>query len=355
MKILIDIGHPAHVHLFKHFAWQMKGRGHEILFTVRDKEHEIYLLKTYLFNYKSFGKHYKSKTGKIFGLFRFDMKMLRTAISFKPDIFLSHGSIYAAQVAWLLQKPHISLEDTGNMEQIRLYFPFTKVLLTSTTFHKNLGRKQIRYNGFHELAYLHPKRFVADKNVREVLGLGEKEHFSLLRFVSWHASHDYGQKGFADTDKKEIVKRLLSFGKVLISSEEDLSAEFKKYKIIIPPEKMHDVLAETDLFLGEGATMASECAMLGTPAIYINSMEAGTIDDQEENGLLFHFRNFDGVLDRASEILNNPYSKEEFRQKRDKMLTNKIDLTAFLIWFVEKYPESFRIMKKNPDYQYNFK
>ena len=354
MRILIDIGHPGHVHLFKNFAWQMGKKGHEILFTVRDKEYEIYLLKTFGFKYISFGKHYKSNLGKIFGLIKFDLKMLRTALSYKPDLFLSHGSIYAAQIGGLLHIPHLSLEDTGNMEQINLYRPFTKVILTSTVFHKELGRKQIRYNGYHELAYLHPKIFSSDNSIRALLSLKSNERIFFLRFVSWNASHDFRQNGLTDKGKSEIVEKLLALGRVLISSEEDLPDEYKKYKFNLPPEKIHNVLAEVDLFVGEGATMASECAMLGTPAIYVNSMEAGTIDDHEKNGLLFHFRNFDGVLDKVSEILYNPYSKKEYKEKRDKMLKDKINVTEFLIWFVEKYPESFQIMKENPDYQYNF-
>ena len=37
------------------------------------------------------------------------------------------------------------------------------------------------------------------------------------------------------------------------------------------------------------------------------------------------------------------------------MLADKIDVTAFLVWFVENYPQSFQIMKENPDYQLRFK
>jgi uncharacterized protein len=284
----------------------------------------------------------------------FNFKMLKTALSFKPDIYLSHGSFYSAHVAWLLRKPNITLEDTGNMEQVRLYLPFISVVLTSDVFHRNLGKKQIRYHGCHELAYLHPKRFSRINDIRETMGIGDKEKFFLLRFISWNATHDKGQTGFSIRDKKELIEKLASFGKVFISSEKKLPDELVKYQINIPPEAMHHVLAEADLFIGEGATMASECAMLGTPAIYVNSMEAGTIDDQEKNGLLFHFRDFAGVLDKAAEILNNPYSKKESKEKRDKFLKDKIDVTAFLIWFVENYPESIKIMKENPDYQNNF-
>jgi hypothetical protein len=36
------------------------------------------------------------------------------------------------------------------------------------------------------------------------------------------------------------------------------------------------------------------------------------------------------------------------------MLSEKIDVTAFLVWFVQHWPESFSIMKQNPDYQNRF-
>jgi len=37
------------------------------------------------------------------------------------------------------------------------------------------------------------------------------------------------------------------------------------------------------------------------------------------------------------------------------MLADKIDVTAFFVWFIENYPDSAKIMKENPDYQYKFK
>ena len=46
---------------------------------------------------------------------------------------------------------------------------------------------------------------------------------------------------------------------------------------------------------------------------------------------------------------------EEFQRRRQKMLSDKIDVTAFLVWFIENYPESAKIMKENPDYQFNFR
>ena len=51
MKILIDIGHPAHIHLFKNFAWQMQNMDHNIMFTVREKEVTVQLLEGYKFDF----------------------------------------------------------------------------------------------------------------------------------------------------------------------------------------------------------------------------------------------------------------------------------------------------------------
>ena len=50
MRILIDIGHPAHVHMFRNFAHIMESKGNEVIFTLRDKDCEIYLLEKNVFN-----------------------------------------------------------------------------------------------------------------------------------------------------------------------------------------------------------------------------------------------------------------------------------------------------------------
>ena len=54
-------------------------------------------------------------------------------------------------------------------------------------------------------------------------------------------------------------------------------------------------------------------------------------------------------------LLKEEKIREEFQQRRQTMLADKIDVTAFFVWFIENYPESALIMKENPDYQYRFK
>ena len=359
MRILIDIGHPAHVHLFKHFAWEMQRKGHDILFTCREKEFEIYLLEHYGFQYKSFGKKYSSRIGKLWGLIEFDIKEFILGLKFKPDLFLSHGSIYAAHAAWLLGKPHISLEDTGNWEQIRLYLPFTDVVLTPDVLPHDYGYKHIRYAGYHELAYLHPNWFNCNGNVTDHLFVGKTEPYAVLRFVSWRATHDKGLSGFSDENKIKAVKEFSKYARVFISSEKELPEELEPYRIKTPPERMHDVLAHAKLFFGESATMASESAVLGTPAIYLNEHWLGYTNEEQEYGLLFSYKvspeDQIAAIEKGFSLLQQPGLEEDMKQNRSRFLSEKIDPTAFMVWFIENYPESFNVLKENPDYQYNFK
>jgi hypothetical protein len=356
MKILIDIGHPAHVHYFRNFIGLMTRKGHQVQVTSRDKEVTFDLLREYNIPFTSRGKGGKGLFGKIFYILYADLKLIRVGLNFKPDILLSFASTYAAHASFVLSKPHIAFDDTEHSKyEIFLYRPFTKVILNPQSFKKDFGKKQIRFKGFMELCYLHPKYFSPDNNVLIRLKLSESEPFVLLRFVSWTASHDMGETGFSSEAKFSLVRELSKHIKVFISSENTLPEELEKFRLPVSPEKLHNVLYYSALYIGEGATTASECAMLGTPAIYVNSLSAGTLEEQERLGLLLGFRNSEGVLEKALEILNTPDFKARNRNRRDNMLKQIIDVTAFMVWFVENYPASVRIMKENPEYQERFR
>ncbi len=327
------------MHLFKNFARLMKERGNTVFFTVRDKESVLTLMEREGLPYTCLGTHYSSPAGKVWGLVKFNIALLKLSISQKPDVFLSHGSLYTLLSSFFLRIPNISLEDTGNSEQVMLYRCFTRAIITSDSFKKDYGRKHIRYKGCHELAYLHPDRFSPDSSVRNELGLSDDEKYFIIRFVSWNASHDMPHSGMNDQDKNDIVRALLPFGRVFISSESTLPDDIALYKFDLPPERMHHALAFAHLYVGEGATMASEAAMLGTAAIYINPMEAGSIDEQEAAGLVYHFRIAKGVKETIRLLMEEPGMKEKALAKSREYIRNSIDLTGYLADFINLWPE----------------
>ena len=357
MKILIDIGHPAHVHYFKNSIRILEDKGHKIAITSRDKEISLYLLDKYGFKYTCTGKNLPSKLGKAYSIIRNDIAIYKVAQTFKPDIIVSFFSPFAAQVGKIIKKPVIGFNDTEHAKiSITLTKPFTDAIVVPSCYWGSISaNKEVRFNGYFELAYLHPKRFTPDPSIKNLLGVQEGQEYAVLRFVSWSAAHDAGHQGLELAAKRKIVSVLSTYIKVFISSEGKIPDDLKSYHINIPPEKMHDALAYAHLYIGEGATMASESAMLGTPAIYVNSLSAGTLAEQEKYGLIYGFRNSYGVLEKALELINLPDLKEEWQRRRQKMLSEKIDVTAFMIWFIENYPASTEIMKGNPDYQQRFR
>lgn len=355
MRILIDIGHPAHVHLFKHFANQMIGEGNVVLFTCREKEFEKQLLIFYGFQFKILGPKFNKKILKIWGLIRYVFMEFVIGFKFKVDIFLSHGSMYSAIASWLLFKPHISLEDSGNLEQVKIYKPFTKAILTPDILSENLGHKQIRYNAFHELAYLNPKYFIPDDSIHSKLNIDSSEKYCLIRFVSWDASHDTLQKGLNDEEKKILISTISKRMKVFITSEPGGQNDYNGLKLKLTPEKIHDVIYFASLVVSEGATIASEAGVLGTTSVYISSIARSYCEDLEKYGLVFNHRDASSGIKRVTEILKGEEMLQKQTNKRDTLLKEKIDITSFLVWFITNWPESFDIMQYNPDYQYNFK
>lgn len=336
MKIIIDVGHPGDFHVFKNLAHLLIKEGVDVLFTTREKEFEIELIRAEGFKYKSFGKKYKGRLGKLWGMVVFDTMMLLTALRFKPDLFISHGSIYASHAAFWLRKKHMALEDTGNMEQILLYRPFADVILTPNVLPQDLGSKQIRYEGYHEIAYLHPDFFEPNPSVYQWLGLKDGEKYAIVRFVSWNASHDVGHAGLSDQDKLKLVKKLSKQMRVFITSEADLPTSLQSYRIKIAPERLHDALHYASIVVSEGATVASEAGVLGTPSIYINTIPISYCQDQEKYGLVYNTSVSKEVFALVDKILKQ--DREVFRKKRRQLLKEKINVTKYFFKFIaERY------------------
>lgn len=333
MKIIIDIGHPAHVHLFKNFAIEMQKKGHVILFTCREKEFEIRLLQAAGFKYISLGHHYKSVGGKAFGLLKFNLKLLNIARKFQPDVFLSSGSMYAAQVSALLGRPHIALEDTENMEQIWLYKPFSKLILTPDAIPQKYGKKQLRYKGFHQSAFLHPNYFKREVDFKRKLGISSNERVFLLRMVALNATHDLKVPGLSKDQVLKLINILENKGRLFISSEKPLVNGLEKYSLNIAPEMIHDFISICDLVIGESSTMSNEAGYLGVPNIFIEDINLNVLNRYSELGLKIHFKGLDDERLKEVEFIvsNIAEYKEKFERNSKDFINNSIDLTAYLV------------------------
>ena len=339
MKILVDIGHPAHVHFFKNAIWKLQSEDHEVQITTRDKEVTLDLLDAYGFKYHNFGKNRVGLKNKAIGMLKIDFELYKIAKKFNPDILTGIHNPYVAHISKILKKPSLIFTDTEHAKLANnLTFPFATTICTPSCFKRDLGLKHIRYNGYHELAYLHPTYFTPDPSVLDELELKEGERFIIMRFVAWDASHDVGHRGISTEIRQRFVSELEKYGRVLITSESELPAEFEPYRVKVAPEKMHDLLYYATLYVGEGGTMATEAGILGTPSIYVSPLVGtmGNFEELEEKyGLVFSYNNPMDALNCVLKLMKTEYLKEQWLVKRKNMLNKTINVTSYVVKRIE--------------------
>ena len=353
MRFLFVMGHPAHVHLFRNAIAGLRKHGHEVSVAAVRKETTIGLLEHYRITCEVFGVDRKILTRKALDILPRNLTLLKIASRVDPNTIVSTGSPYAAQVSKVLGIPHIAFGDTEIAGTItKLMLPFTDAICTPSCFSLDLGPKHVKYNGYHEIAYLHTNYFKPDPSVLADVGLSKDETYSVVRLASWTSSHDVGEQGFGFSSVDQVMdflKFLEGWGRVLLTTERSLPPEFSRYVSKFPLYKVHDLLHYASLYVGEGATMASEAGLLGTPWIFVSEAGRGYLTDQERNYHLgFHVNSTEDARKKAGEILSNKDAKEEWEAKRQILLRDKIDVTAFMIDFLERWPQSFKDAKRPP-------
>ena len=71
----------------------MKKEGHHIHLVARSKKIIVQLLNYYKIDYSSRGRGSDNIIGKLINMIKADYLIFRISLSFKPDLFLSFGSI----------------------------------------------------------------------------------------------------------------------------------------------------------------------------------------------------------------------------------------------------------------------
>lgn len=363
MRFLIDIGHPAHVHYFKNLAKILESRGHEVFITVKKLSSAIALLNSLGFKYIVLPEKTDSIFGKALSQIQYNWILLKICWQNKIDIALG-VSITISHLSRISKIKSFVFDDDDDDVQplfVRWGHPYATELVSPDVLKGKQRRKDtIYYPGYHELAYLHPKWFSPDENVLNEIGLNKSDKFFILRFNAFKAHHDTGVIGLTNLQKNKVVEILQRIGKVFITSERELDMEFEQYRLNVSPEKIHSILYYATMFVGDSQTMSSEAAVLGTPSIRCNSL-VGKISYLEEEEikyrLTYGFRpdQFDQLILKIEDLLLMNNLKMEWVKRRALMLEDKIDVTSFWLWLIEKYPKSKSLINDTPEFWEQFK
>jgi len=363
MKILFHLGHPAHFHLFKNIINNLKKDNHDVAILIKKKDILEDLIKSSGFEYFNIlpkGRK-DSKFGIALGMVESDFKICRFSLSFKPDLLI--GTSYAiSHVGKLLNVPSLNVNE-DDCDVVPLYskfsYPWASVILSPKVCNNGeWNYKSIKYESYHELAYLHPNNFTPSIEIFKKYIYSDGAFF-LLRFAKLNAHHDKGIKGIDDDFSVKIVKLLEPFGRVYITSERKLPGKLEPYRLNVNPLDIHHVIYFASLYIGDSQTMAAEAGVLGTPFVRFNDFvgRIGYLNELENKyhlGFGFRSEKKDEMLNKIAEMANTPDLKKIYQERKKEMLKDKIDLTAFFTWFIENYPQSERVMKESPDYQFKF-
>lgn len=373
--IAIFLGHPAHFHLYKNTARQLLQDGFKVTYLIKRKDILEDLVKQTGVPYvvvRDKERNTSSKVGLACTLLKMDWQVFLFLLKQKPDLLTG---TYCPVFSHITGVPFVSCneDDAAVVPRFaKLSYPFASAILTPVVCDNGKwDKKSIKYPSYHELGYLHPREFEAEREVVERYGIDTRKPYFVLRFASLKAHHDSGICGINTAIAQHLIDLLRPHGQIYITSERPLEPQFEAYRIHINPLDMHHVMAFASLYLGDSQTMAAEAGVLGTPFVRFNDFvgRIGYLRELEDRYLLGYgihatplaadssIRRPDGTVQPSGtaalyEAVERlvALSQEErtalYQQRRAVMLREKIDYAQYLTWFVEHYPESVALSKQ---------
>ena len=338
-------------------------RGNKVIVITKENNSIEYLLKTYKIPYKIIGRKKDGIIQKAFLQLLHNFNALK--IILKNNIQIGIGSSITndhLSVITKMKSIHFSDDDEDQVPLITKFsYPFSDLIIAPDSLNfKKFSHKTLGYAGTHELAYLHPNRFKPNIKIINKIGLEEGDPYFVLRFVALKGHHDIGHSGINIDQKRQLINFLEPLGRIFITSEKPIEVEFEKFRLPVAPEDIHSLLYYAKMFIGDSQTMTSEAAILGTPALKCNTFAGKlSVPNELENkyGLCYSYlpEQFNELMEKVKKLLLKKDLDQVWRNRVTIFLKDKIDVTDFMVWFIEEYPKSKNIIRKHMNYQFNFK
>jgi predicted glycosyltransferase len=303
VRIWYDACTGKHVRYGAAIAKRLRKSGHEVIFTTREHPDTLALARIVGEEPIVVGKYspatlFSRLEGSAKRIIQFS-KLFRANT---PDVAISHQSVELCRTAFGLGVPIILTADTPHAKAVnKLTIPFAHTLVVSEALPKSFLSKYcpdntIRFKGVDEAAWI--------KDLKPSKNSGFGKPLIVIRELENKAT--YALKAADNT--LEIAKKLEALGNILLLKRYGAEKEF------VDSARM---VANADLVISAGGTIAREAALQGVPSIvvselgwtYVNTYLAG--------------KGFPIFMSDAQNVLN--LAKQH--------LGNKVDVTAKLVQF----------------------
>lgn len=346
MRIIFDIGHPAHVNFFKPIMSQLNSEGHKLLITVLKRGKLPIIARNELNGYclKFIGRHRGSRWSIIFeaNILKF-IELFWICLRFRPVIGVSAGSFVLGAVLKLQCKPNIQFDDDPERKLNVLLEKVTSTKLYFPIFCNESNKKVGKYNALKEWSYLSPKQFTPNEEILNEYGLVPKRYV-FIREIST-GSLNYSKQ------LKNVIAPFSSFFpanmKILFSLEDKkLRNNYPENWILLkePVAHIHSLMYFSAMVISSGDSMAREGAILGTPSIYCGIREMRANDIMINLGMLFKVKS-ENLMDLVKTLLNGELSIHEQEEFRQKLGREWDDVSEYVIASIKN---CFSLKRKKP-------
>lgn len=370
MKVLFYLGHPAHYYMFRNLITKLEANSFKTIIVIRSKDTLEEILKEENIEYVKLGTKTSSKSkmtillNGLSDIFLQDIKLFKLCRKFKPTLMIGTNYNIAHVGSFMNIKSIVLNEDDIEINKLfcKLAYPFASHIISPRVC--DVGKyepKKIAYEGYQKLAYLHPNYFTANPKVVEKY-FPSSHKYAIIRLVNFNAGHDIESKNSGITN--ELLSRLITTIenkgiKVYITNEGILSEQYKKHVLKIKLTDIHHLMFYSQIFIADSQSMIVEAALMGVPSIRYNSFvgKISVLNELENDFKLTNgidIKHPGKLITITEKILDDINYRTFLKGQREKMLSRKIDLTAFLYWLISNYPTSFQTVKIDPVYSSKF-
>ncbi|MHB8078582.1 MAG: DUF354 domain-containing protein [Candidatus Krumholzibacteriia bacterium] len=289
MKIWFDADNGPHVLIMRPLVAELTRRGHEVVFTARDRTKTCELLDLYGFRYLRVGGEYgKGMSGKVRGTLGRAWELARAMRGSRAAVSFGHGSRALPLASRLLGVPSVTMYDYEWVDARLFNWCCRTILLPAAITAARCAAagiaasKVVSYPGYKEELYLGAGEL--DNTVAGDLGLRGTAVKVLLRPPATTAHYHNPE---AETILDAILAGLAAAGDVQLvylprtADQRELPARAGVAEIVIP-RKVYDgpsLVAAMDLVISGGGTMTREAAIMGVPSYSFFRGREGMVDE----------------------------------------------------------------------------
>lgn len=335
MNLLFNLVHISDVNLFK-YAIKELSKSNKVYVSVRNRGNLLSIVeKEISVPIYVVGQHQKYFYEKLIGIIKGELKYLELIKKLKINISInqSFNNIWACKLNGI---PFITFEDDF---EYKIAFYYTKWFVDADVMPKYIpvkGKNVINYNGFKELAYLHPSKYKPDQSVLNMYDLNPFEYVFIREISSvslnYKNKNDYLER-ILPIFKSKKIKIILSIEDKIILPK--LNEKFGEMIVLEEPvEDIFSIIKYAKFSVSSGDTVARESALLCTPCIYTGGRKMIINEPLIQLGLIIEANDMNTIMERIDFLLIN---HDYIRTRTKDVISNYDDTTDIILGVINKF------------------